>query len=173
MTDELEIDLMPISIKNQMRAIRIVSVWAVGCTFTLLIAMFLFGIIQDVVTALVFSFILLFVTTPLLIPGFRYDKISQSKICFTSDRICILDKKGECWRSIDYSIISDIQIKDVTGFFYGENKNMYKSTYICIFLNGITDVPPVPFAKLFTENDFIMFGYQAEALQLVLRKYRD
>ena len=170
MADCKEIDLMPIGIKNQMRMIKNVSICTELGAITLLAVMWVAGFFQDFTTGVVFSLILLSITTPLLLPGSLFDKVSQSTVCFTADHIRILDKKGVCWRSIDYNTITAIHIKEVSGFFYGQNKDMFRNKYVCIFLNGTTNIPNVPYKNLFTEKDFIMFGYHAEALQWLLQK---
>lgn len=171
MVDYVEIDLMPIGIKNQMRMIKKVSTCTVMCTFALLVFMWMFGFFHDLETGIIFSSAFLLVTTPLLLPGFMFDKVSQSRVSFTTDQIHILDKRGACWRSIDYSTITDVRVEEISGFFYGHNKDMFRNKYVCIFLNGVTNIPNVPYKNLFTEKEFIMFGYHADALQWLLQKY--
>lgn len=172
MIDQFEIDLMPISIKKQMHTMRRVSFYTIGCIFTSFVAMLLLDIFHDITAAIVFLLLLLFIAVPWLLPGLRFNKTSQSSVRFTSDFIQLLDKRGNCWRSIDYNTISDVRTEDISGFFYGENQDMYHNKYICIFLNESTDIPPVPFAKLFTAEDFIMFGYHPEAHRWIQQKLR-
>ena len=171
MLDYEKFDLMPISIKNQMSMIKRVSTYAEVCTIILLLTMWAVGLFHDYLTGMLLSLILLSITTPLLLPGFIYDKVSQSMVCFVSDHIHILDKKGVCWRSIDCSTITAVCVEEISGFFYGHNKDMYRNKYVCIFLNGVRTIPNVSFAKLFTEKDFIMFGYHPEVLQRLIQKY--
>lgn len=171
MIDFIEVDLIPIAIKNQLRMIKKVSTCTEVCAITLLAAMWSIGLFRDFTTGLVLSLILLSLTTPLLLPGYMFDKVNQSTVRCNSDRIHILDKKGGCWRSIDCNTITAVRIKEVSGFFYGHNKDMFRDKYICIFLNGATNMPDVPYAKLFTEKDFVMFAYNDEALQWILEKY--
>lgn len=171
MVDYKEIDLMPIGIKNQMRMIKRVSTCTEVCAITLLVVMWAAGFFHDLVTGAVFSLILLLITTPLLLPGFMFDKVSQSTVCFVADHIHILDKKGVRWRSIDCNTITAVRVEEISGFFYGHNKDMFRNKYVCVFLNGATTIPNVSFSNLFTEKDFIMFGYHAEALQWLLQKY--
>ena len=166
-----EIDLMPLGIKNQMRTIKKVSIYTEVCAFALLVVMWAAGFFHDLVTGAVFSLVLLLITTPLLLPGYMFDKVSQSKVRFTVDKIYILDKKGACWRSIDYRSITAVRVEEISGFFYGHNKDMFRNKYVCIFLNGLTTIPNVSFAKLFAEDNFIMFGYNAEALNWVYEKH--
>lgn len=168
--DGKEIDLIPIGIKNQIRMIKIVSTCTELCAITLLVIMCATGFFRDLITGLVFSFVLLVITTPLLIPGYVFDKISQSTVRFSAEHIYILDKKGRCWRTIDCSVITAVSEKEITGFFYGKNKDTFRNKYVCIFLNGTTNIPDVPYKKLFNQKDFIMFAYHAEALQWLLQK---
>jgi hypothetical protein len=168
--EQIEVDLVPISIKEQIRTIKIVSYYTVGCLAVLLITMMILGFFQDTFTAIALSVIMFLVAIPLLLPGLMFEKTSQSRICFMSNQICIVDTKGKCWRSVDYNTISDLRIEDITGFFYGGNKHLYRNKYICIFLNGATEIPSVPFAKLFTEKNIIMFGYHPDALKWLQQK---
>ena len=170
MVDCKEIDLIPIGIKNQIRMIKRVSTCTEVCAITLLVVMWAAGFFRDLITGVVFSLILLLITTPLLLPGYIFDKVSQSTVCFAADHIHILDKKGICGRSIDCNTITAVRVKEISGFFYGQNKDMFRNKYVCIFLNGATNIPNVPYKNLFTEKDFIMFGYHAEALQWLLQK---
>lgn len=171
MVDNIEIDLMPIGIKKQMRMIKRVSTCAEVCVITLLVVMWAAGFFHDLITGTVFTLILLLITTPLLLPGLMFDKVSQSRVYFAADQLHILDKRGKCWRVIAYDTITAVRVDEISGFFYGHNKDMFRNKYVCVFLNGATTIPDVSFAKLFTERDFIMFGYHAEALQRLLQKY--
>lgn len=170
MIDQLELDLIPYSINKQMKTMRYIGFYTVGCIFAVYIAMLLCGIFHDMVAAITLLLLLLLITVPWLLPGLRFDKINQSRVCLMSDCIRILDKSGNCWRTIDYSTISDVREEDISGFFYGENKNLYREKYICVYLNGLAEMPCVPFARLFAEKDFIMFSYQLEALQWIQQK---
>lgn len=166
-----EIDLIPRGIKNQIKTINRVSICTEVCAIILLAVMWVAGFFHDFETGIIFSSIFLLITTPLLLPGFMFNKVSQSSVSFASDQIRILDKRGVCWRSIDYNIITDVRVEEISGFFYGHNKDMFRNKYVCIFLNGETNIPNVPYKNLFAEKDFIMFGYHADALQWLLQKY--
>ena len=166
-----EIDLIPIDLKNQIKMIKGVSICTEVCAITLLAVMWVVGFFHDFETGIIFSSAFLLVTTPLLLPGFMFNKVSQSSVSFVSDQIRILDKRGVCWRLIDYNTITDVRVEEISGFFYGHNKDMFRNKYVCIFLNGATNIPNVPYKNLFTEKDFIMFGYHADALQWLLQKY--
>ena len=160
-----EIHLIPIGIKNLMRIIKKVSMCTVCGYASLLVIMWVAVFFHDWITGVVFSITLLFITIPILIPGFMFDKVSQSVVCLEIDRINVLDKKGVCWRSIDYNAITAVRVEEVSGFFYGHNKNLFSNKYICIFLNEETTIPNVSYAKLFSAKEFLLFDYQAEALK--------
>ncbi|MBQ4102403.1 MAG: hypothetical protein IJC85_05915 [Oscillospiraceae bacterium] len=158
----MEVDLMPICLKKQMNTIKKVSICVeIGVVFLLLV-MGIAGFFKDLTTGIIFTSILLLITTLLMIPGFLFEKISQSTVRFAEDRIQVLDKNGICWRTIFYREITNVRIEEVSGFFYGQNQNLFRNTYICIFLNGSTSIPDVSFSKIFTDKDFIMLGYHAE-----------
>lgn len=168
--DYIEVDLMPIGIKKQMRTIKIVGSCAEIAVFAFLIVLWTSRSFHDIPIGIIFSSAVLLITTPLLLPGFMFDKVSQSTVRFSEEGLSILDKKGVCWRSICYGAITDVRIENVSGFFYGHNKDMFQYQYVCLFLNGSTDIPHVSFAKLFNERDLIMFGYHAEALHWIRQK---
>ena len=169
--NNLEIDLMPAYIKQLMRAIKNVSICAELGAFMLSAVMGALGFFHDVATGCIFSLILLLITTPLLAPGFIFEKVSQSTVRLTDDRIYIIDRKGKCWRTIDYSAITTMRIEEIAGFFYGQNKMLHRNKYICFFLNGSTEIPNVSFAKLFTDKDFFMLGYREKVWTYIYDKF--
>ena len=166
----LEIDLMPSGIKKQIEMIRRVAIYTEIGAIAVLFTMAITGFFRDLATGIFFSSAILLITTPLLIPGFRFEKVSQSTVRFADDQIYVLDKGGVCWRTIDYNTITTVRVEEVAGFFYGHNKDMFRNIYVCVFLNGSAKMPQVPFAKLFVDKDFIMFGYHADALQFLQQK---
>ncbi len=97
-------------------------------------------------------------------PWIFYCKLSQSILIFLEDHLNVCYENGKCWRTIKYNEITDVRVKEVPGFFYGENQNTIKNNYICIFLNDTTDIPDNSFAKLFKEENFFMFAFQEQAL---------
>ena len=170
MVSHLIIDLMPISIKCQMSTIKKVCTYTAVCSFSLLGVMWSTGVFHDLSAGMMFSLLLLLLSIPSLVPVIRYDKISQSTVCFTSEQINIRDKRGVCCRSIDYKTITSVRIIEIPGFFYGQNKDLFRNKYICAFLNGATRIPDVSFSALFAEEDLIMFAYHSEALHLLCQK---
>ena len=85
------------------------------------------------------------------------------------DCIRVLDAKGKCWREIPYDSICDIRIETIIGAFYGE-KDTAEFKYICVFLNGNTQIPEVSYAKLYKHKDFFMMYYDERAFALLQRK---
>ena len=169
--DHLEIDLLPVGIKRQMRMVKKVAIYAQTCVVFALVVMWSTGVFRNSFTGIVVSIALLLVITPLLLPGFWYEKVSQSTVRLEADRIEILDKKGVCWRTIYGSQIVSVRVEDVSGFFYGSNKHLYHNKYICVFLGESEKIPEVSFARLFSETGFVMFGYHAEALHWIYQNY--
>ena len=103
----------------------------------------------------------------MLILGLAFNKTSQSTIKITEELISVYDKKGNCWRTILPNTITDIRIEEISDFFYGRNRHTFRFEYVCLFLNGNTQIPDVSFSKLFFEKDFIMFGYDEVAFDMI------
>ena len=164
MVDFLEINLMPIGIKKLMSVVRRISICTVVCMFAFLIYIWGAGVFDCFVTGIGCSLLFLFVIIPILRPGIVFDKVSQSTVRFVADQMYLLDKKGRCWRTIDYKRITAVRVEEVSGFFYGQNQDLFRGKYVCVFLNGLTNIPNVSYAQLFTEKDFIMFGFNEEAI---------
>ena len=97
-----------------------------------------------------------------LIPGLLYDGICRMEAVFSEDKLCIYDKRGTCRREIAYEQITRVCVQEITGFFYGMNRDEVKHKYICFFLNGEMDIPDVSYARLFRQENFIIVGYQEE-----------
>ena len=133
MIDSEEIDLIPIGIKNQVRMIKRVSTCTEVCAITLLVVMWVGGLFRDLITGVVFSLILLSITTPLLLPGYMFDKVSQSTVSFSDNHIHILDKKGKCWRSIDCNTITAVRVKKFQVFSTGKIKICFKMIMFAFF----------------------------------------
>ena len=117
----------------------------------------------------VFS-IMLLMFAPLMIPYCIYDKVCQSSVEITPDSIHALDRKGHCWRTISFESVTDIQTKEISGYFYGENRYEVKEKYICFFLNGSTCIPDVSYNKLFRHKDFFLISYQEEIVDYLKRQ---
>lgn len=167
----MELSLIPLSYKSLMRMVKKVSIYTQFGAVALLLVLAVAGFFRDATTAIVCSLSLLVVTLPLLIPGLRFEKVSQSSIRLTENEILICDKSGACWRTIKYSAITAINVQEISGFFYGQNKDMFRSKYVCVYLNGATNVPDVSFEKLFLQKDFFMFSYNLDALRWLQQKH--
>ena len=164
MVDYFETTLVPVGIKKLMKTIRTVGICTEIFVIVLVIVLGVTRRFSDLAAGILFSVLIHLLIAPVLIPGFLYDKVSQSTVCLTESRMQILDKSGNCWRTIDYRDITDVRVEKVSGFFYGRNKELYQSCYICVFLNGSTTIPDVSFAKLFSYEEFVMFAYNPDAL---------
>lgn len=167
MNDYIEIDLLPKSIKSQMQAIKMVSFCVTISAVTFLIALWCFGCFDTTTTGILFSIMILCVFIPMLLPSILYYKTSQSSLIITDDHIYIRDKKGNCLRTINCNTITDIRVEEISDFFYGRNRHTFRFEYVCLFLNGNTQIPDVSFSKLFFEKDFIMFGYDEVAFDMI------
>ena len=168
----MEMNLMPLGYKSYIRTIKKVGIYAVMGALLLLLILNIFGYLHDGMTAAVVLAVLLLITVPLLIPGLAFDKVSQSTVQLTDGQLRVLDKRGRCWRTIDYSVIKAIQVQEIRGFFYGQNKGKWRHQFVCVFLNESFQIPDTSFAKLFTHQDFFMFDYQLEALRYLQEKHR-
>ena len=164
----MTVDLVPT--KRLMRTAKNMGISVVIVTVILLLLMHLRGITEDLATSIALSFMSLMITLPIPIPGLIHDRVSQSVVRFDTSQIQVLDKRGTCWRSIDYNAITAVQVRDVSGFFYGEDKDKFCSKYVCVFLGGTTTIPDDSYAKLFKNPDFFMFGYHPEAVEILRQK---
>ena len=167
----LEISLMPINIKKLMHIVRKLCICVAVGMLTFLSFMWVNGVFDSFKTGIACSLLFLLVNIPILRPGIVYDKVSQSTVRFLTNQMCFFDKRGRCWRIIDYKEITDVRVEDVSGFFYGENQDRIKNKYVCVFLNGSKDIPKVPYRDLFNEEDFIMFGYNDEAMHWLCQNW--
>ena len=164
MVDYIETNLVPTGIKKLMKTIRTVGICTEIFVIVLVIILGVTRRFSDLAAGILFSVLIHLLIAPVLIPGLLFDKVSQSTVCLTERQIQILDKNKNCWRSIDYHDITAVRTEEISGFFYGKNKEMYHSSYICVFLNGSTTIPDVSFAKLFSHEEFFMFAYHPDAL---------
>ncbi|MBE6748837.1 MAG: hypothetical protein E7557_06360 [Ruminococcaceae bacterium] len=160
----IKFDVMPIGIKSFIRIRKKVCIFAEFFSILWVIAMVATGLIRNLSDCVAFFVALQIVMMIMVTPWIFYCKLSQSILIFLEDHLNVCYENGKCWRTIKYSEITDVRVKEVPGFFYGENQNMEKNNYICIFLNGTTDIPDNSFAKLFKEENFFMFAFQEQAL---------
>lgn len=162
----MEINLVPLYFKKIMRAIKIVTIIVELIFILVLCVMGLIGMFSDITTAILFCSLFLMFPSLMLIPGFLYEKVSQSTVDFSYDRIRVFDKHGHCWREIVYDLITDVKVEEIYGFFYGKNKENISNAYTCFFLNGETKIPEVSYAKLFTQKKFFMISYSKESFEV-------
>lgn len=163
--------LMSIKVKKLMKIGNIVFVLINTCVLVFVLYMWCVGAFHDVATGVIVSSSLISIFVFILSkPGFRYNRIWQSTVCLTDKQIQILDKRGVCWKKGTYDEISNLRVEEIVGFFYGENREKFREKYVCIFFNGLVNVPNVEFKDLFFQKDFMMFAFDAEALSLIRKK---
>jgi len=102
----------------------------------------------------------------IIYPLLRYGKLSQSTLTIREECIEIRDKKGICLKQIPFDSITEIRREQIYGELFGEKKDECHGVYLCFFLNGNTEVPDVPFHKLFLHQNFTMVYYEEENLPL-------
>lgn len=163
----MTVNLVPLRFKKVMWTVRKIAIIGEVLTALLLLIIGVLGIFADAITAIVFSVLCLSITTLLMIPGFLYEKISQSNVKFTADKLRVLDRHGNCWREISYDSITTIRIDEIAGFFYGKDREMNIEKYICFFFNGTSEIPDIPYSKLYKSKDFFIVGYQENVLDLI------
>lgn len=136
------------------------------------IVMFLaivFGSMIYANTFTVFGFIafssLITIVYPLLwLPLAISKKAIRSKVNLTEKTIKVISEKGECWREIPYSFITEIRVEEIEGWFYGFNQELYRHKYICLFMNNNSEIPIESYKKMFLQKDFFMIAYSEELL---------
>ena len=118
-----------------------------------------FGGISDFTTALAlfgcWGVFTLFLFYPLL----RYGRLSQCVLTIGDDFLEIRDRKGICLKQIPVETVTEIRRERIYGELYGDKKDECHAVYLCFFLNGNTEVPDIPYSKLFLHEDFTMIYY--------------
>ena len=169
----MEFDLVPLQFKKTMWMVRRVAIVAEIFCVLILLLIGIMRVFHDLTTAVIFSTGILSISTLLLIPGFLYERISQSTVEFTVDRIKVFDRHGRCWREIPYSFITSIRTENISGFFYGKDKHLCTQKYICFYLNNTREIPRVSYAKLFNVQNFFMVAHQCELEDLTMHKFNN
>ena len=163
----MKFDLVPFGFKKLMWTVRNVAIVMELVMLLLLLLMGVFGMFANTKTAITFSSVFLMPFTLCMIPGFLYEKISQSHVEFTTNRLRVSDRHGRCWREIPYNSITAIRSDEIAGFFYGKDREKVVAKYICFFLNGATEIPDVSYAKLYKSDDIFIVGYQEAAMSFI------
>ena len=148
---------------------RIAVIFSV-CLFCTAMCMMACGVFENTATTVFIITAVIVLITICLQPGIANNKLIYSKVEFSHEGIEVKDKKG-CWRVIPYEAITNIQVEEVFGFFFGTNRERIVAKYICFYLNGEKEHPNVPYNKLFKEPNFFLMGYQDDALVLFQRMY--
>jgi len=123
---------------------------------------------QQVDLVLVLAFGWLFVNTLANAQWIFYHKTWNATVRCTQDGIEVLYKE-ELLRKVSWDSIHCVQVRDVNGFFYGQDRDRVKYTYICLFLNGNANIPEVSYNRKFFEKDFLMIGYRLELHEIILQ----
>ena len=141
---------------------KVLLIWS-----PLLLLVLLAWILEDV-TGLAPLFLIIFSIPAgvLIYPLLRYGKLSQSTLTIGENDIEIRDRKGICLKQIPFDSITEIRREQIYGELFGEKKDECHGVYLCFFLNGNTEVPDVPFYKLFLHKNFTMVYYEEENLPL-------
>ena len=88
------------------------------------------------------------------------EKISQSYVTFTFDRIKVFDRRGRCWREIPFSSITNVRGEVLQGYFYGSPSNEKGIKYICFYLDGSTQKPShLSYYRIFEDERFFMIAW--------------
>lgn len=165
----MEFNLIPLPYSNFIQRLKTIGITGILFTVLLFLAMVFSGCFQDIFTPILLAMLFLAISAVPLIPGMLYEKISHSIVIFGSDEIRIISKAGHCWRKIPYCSITKVCVREITGFFYGEIKHSLKHSYICLFLNGETEIPKLSYSKMFAAENFFMMAFQPDALQSLQR----
>lgn len=152
--------LVPPAFKAIIKTTIKVSFFCEIAFFIVLLIMGIVGIFEDIFSSVCFSVVFLCIIPLALIPCLRHYKTSQSSVEFSYDCIRVVDEAGACWREIPYDAISSISVENISGFFYGQDRQRANHKYICVYLNGCTRIPDVAYHELFKHKDFFMSYYQ-------------
>lgn len=129
----LETDLIPAGMKNLMKTVRKIGIYTeIGAGF-LFVLLGIFGYFSDLTTGILTALLLLLITAPVLIPGLLFDKVSQSTVRFTEFQIQVLDKRGKCWRTIDYREITMVCAEEISGFFTDATSQWLETSMFAFF----------------------------------------
>ena len=167
----MSFSLIPTSFLIYMKGRTKIAVVFSACFFCTILCMVVCGVFNNPATSVIIFAAAIILIAICLYPGIINNKIVSSKVEFSAEGIEVIDKKGCYWRIIPYEAITNVQVEEVFGFFYGTNRERISSKYICFYLNGEKNHPNVPYRKLFFEPDFFMMGYQDDAFELFQRMY--
>jgi len=160
--------LVPEQIRTVLLMVKKVGIcFAVGSGLLILLAS-VFCFSQQVDLVLVLAFGWLFVNTLANAQWIFYHKTWNATVRCTQDGIEVLYKE-ELLRKVSWDSIHCVQVRDVNGFFYGQDRDRVKYTYICLFLNGNANIPEVSYNRKFFEKDFLMIGYRLELHEIILQ----
>lgn len=125
----------------------------------------------DLNVFLTFFFIIMGITAILLLPRLMHQRVICSDVIFTDKKIQVVDSKAVCWREVSYSSITSIRTEELYGWFFGSNpdKDRVKIKYICLFMNNQSEIPFVPYSRLFHQDDFFLIAYTDEVYEFIIK----
>ena len=154
--------LVPARFSKIVRTTKRVGIFGELLLITALLPLFFLAGVQDIETIIILLLTYSVVFVFALVPGLMYDGLCHMVAVFSENKFCIFDKKGICRRECTYEQITYVCVQEVSGFFWGINRERVKNEYICFFLNNETGVPDVSYSRLFRQEKFIMVSYQEE-----------
>lgn len=162
----MSFSLIPTSFSIYMTKHTKIGIIFAVCLFFATICITLCGAFEHITTTAFIITAVIVLTAICLRPCIANNKLIYSQVEFSLEGIEVRDKKGFCWRVIPYETITNVQVEEVFGFFFGTNRERIVAKYICFYLNGEKTRPDVPYSKMFIAPDFFLMGYQADALAL-------
>ncbi len=141
--------------------------FAVGSGLLVLLAS-VFCFSQQVDLVLVLAFVWLFVNTLANAQWIFYHKTWNATVRCTQDGIEVLYKE-KLLRKVSWDSIHCVRVRDVNDFFYAQDRENVKYSYICLFLNDNSEIPDVSYNRMFYHEDFLMIGYRPELHEIILQ----
>lgn len=161
--------LVPKGFRNVLCAVKKVGICfsALFGLLILLLATFCFSSQSGFLSVLAIMWLV--VAIPINIPWMIYQRTCDATVLVEHDGIEVLYKKVSL-RKIRWRSINCVQVRNVDGFFYGANSSSQTNTYICLFLNGNSEIPDVSYNKKFYDKNFLMISYQPELYKVIVQK---
>ena len=134
--------------------------------------MLILGAFSDLFTAISVPCMLLILPAYIFLQRWYYDCKTESKIRLCKNTIQIIDWRGQIKQEICYRKITTMRIEEITGFFYGGDRDNGTNIYICLFMNGQTQIPDVEYKKLYYQDDFVLIAYDDRVYSVLKERLR-
>lgn len=121
---------------------------------------------------IVFSSVFAIIIIYLLFLSLRYYRIATSRAFIYEDRLEVRDRRGNAWRIIWFSNITDIKILEIEGFMHGYHGVSGIAKYIVIFVNDCTSLPVNSFFEKYRDPNFFPIFYKDDVLDHLLMQMR-